>query len=1019
MERVLVGRGDELSALTDAWAAVCAGHGRCVLVGGEPGIGKTRIVEELAARLPGERVLWGRCLEAEGAPAYWPWILVLRSYVARRSPETLGAELGASAADLGRLVPALRAAVPGAPELPPLEPEQARFRLFDALGALLRHAGEAAPLAVLIEDLHWADSESLLLLRFVASELREARVLLIGTYRDAEVRQATAVSRVLGDLVRLADRLPLRGLGEEDVARFVEAAGGGASPALVRRLHGATGGNPFFLCEVLELLRAEGGLGAERGTRAGDFRVPDSVREAIRRRLDPLPAPTRRVLAVAAVLGAAVDVTPLAGTAELPADDVLAALEPALTLGILSAEPDQPSRFRFAHALLQDTLLADLPAAERADLHRRAGELLERLHAHDVGPHLGELAHHFFQAAPVAGLEKAIGYAVRAGVRAMTGLGFEEAAGHFERALEAGRGPRSDPGLRLRLLLQLSEALRRAGDEEGARATCLEAARLAKDRGDGEAMAAAALGYGAARAETGLLDRTLVGLLEEALAAAGEGDSATRASLLAALAQALYFSPDASGREARSLEAVAVARRVGTPAALAAALVARHFVLWRAGHSAERLVLASEMLALAEQADRPEMTAEARAWRILDLLELGEIAEADRELHRHAGDAERLQLPHYRWHATLARAARALFDGRADEAEALGQQALAIRQLGPSNNAEHFFAVQLFFVRRAQGRLAELADAVAAMAERLGFLPIWRCGHALLEAELGRHESARRTLDGFAARGFAELPPDANRLPALALLAEVCALVGDGVCAAELHALLLPYAGQNLVNGTTVVLLGPVDRYLGLLALAAGRPSDAAAHFETAVASCARMGARPDLARAQAGLARALAARGTPEDRSRAATLLAEARAAAEQLGLPGLVAADEREVRAAPVATLRREGDVWTFAYGAEVVRVRDTKGLGYLVRLLREPDREVAVRELAGADAGRASAAEVERARVNVTRAIGGVIRKVTAACPQLGRHLEGAVRTGALCTYAPDPTLPIRWEITELPG
>jgi hypothetical protein len=289
----------------------------------------------------------------------------------------------------------------------------------------------------------------------------------------------------------------------------------------------------------------------------------------------------------------------------------------------------------------------------------------------------------------------------------------------------------------------------------------VDAARMAEEQGAAEALARAALGFGAAGAETGVLNETGVALLERALVAVGDADSVLRANAERALARA-HFAPDARRRDVLSADAVAVARRTGSPEALVTALDARHFALWKAGTAHERLALATEVVTRAEASGQWDVLAEGRAWRILDLVELGALADATADLERHAALAERVRLPRYRWHVTLVRAALALFAGRVAEAERLGEDAAGLRQTGVTNNAAAFWAVQLYHVRRLQGRLAELRDVVAGIAAMSPTLPIWRCGLALLDAETGRPTSARTVLDDLATGAFAALPDDAT-----------------------------------------------------------------------------------------------------------------------------------------------------------------------------------------------------------------------------------------------------------------
>ena len=279
-----VGREPELATLSERLAAASAGHGSMVVLAGEPGIGKTRLAEEVAAqaRAHGARALWGRCWEGEGAPAFWPWVQVIRAYLRGHEPEALRAELGPGGADIATLVPELRALLPEAPAPPALDPAQARFRLFDSITAFLAQAATAQPLVLILDDLHWADIPSLLLLEFLARDVADAHVLVVGSYRDVEVARGHPLMRTLANLARSPHvaRLTLAGLTAPEVARAIAEVSGTPPPErLVTALVGETEGNPLFVTEMVRLLEADGRLAgkAERGAWSAERRrVPQT-----------------------------------------------------------------------------------------------------------------------------------------------------------------------------------------------------------------------------------------------------------------------------------------------------------------------------------------------------------------------------------------------------------------------------------------------------------------------------------------------------------------------------------------------------------------------------------------------------------------------------------------------------------------------------------------------------------------------------------------------------------------------
>src|SRR3989454_8458750 len=286
---IFVGREKEMDELRAGLEDSLSGRGRLMMLVGEPGIGKTRTSEEFAtyARLRNVQVLWGRCYEGEGAPAYWPWVQIIRSYAHDKEPKELMSEMGPGAADIAQVVSEVKERLPGLPAPPALEPDQARFRLFDSITTFLKNASKDSPLMVVLDDMHWADKPSLLLRQFLAKELRGTRLLVLGTYRDVELRRQHPLAQTLGELNRenLSHRVLLRGLTENDVRRFVEVTAGTSPPdSLVKAVYKETEGNPFFVNEIVRLLVADGRLEHAETVRAWSVTIPPSVREGGGRR---------------------------------------------------------------------------------------------------------------------------------------------------------------------------------------------------------------------------------------------------------------------------------------------------------------------------------------------------------------------------------------------------------------------------------------------------------------------------------------------------------------------------------------------------------------------------------------------------------------------------------------------------------------------------------------------------------------------------------------------------------------
>ena len=986
----LVGRDRELADLRQGLEGALAGRGRLFMVAGDPGVGKTALADAIGAEAvaAGATVLWGRAWGGGGAPSYWPWLRILRRLSTERDMAEALAALGPEATTrLTRLIPALARAPEhlAGPEDEPTaadrgESDAARFQLFDAITSLLRAAAGQAPLVLILDDLHGADHPSLLLLGFLAVHVRDSAILVVATYREAEVRLDQQLAATLGDIIRHGQRLPLRGLREADVAAVIERVAGRRPPdRVVRAIHQATEGNPFFVDEVVRLLSAEGRL--DDADHVTAVRIPDGVRETIRHRLEPLPERTRELLCTAAVIGRDFRLATLQRVSGCDPGELDAALGAAVSSGLLVERTSGLGAYSFSHGLIRETLYDDLGPQRRGILHREVGVALEALYAADPDPHVAELAHHFFVAATTGELEKAIEYNVRAGERALGLVAYEEASAHLERALQAyALQENPDVARRCDLLLMLGIAQSRSGQSDAARKTLLRAAELARRLGSPQRLARAALGYGAGMGgfEFGRVDERLVALLGEARDALGEEDDSLKARVLGRLATELYFSDRTEERAALADEALAMARRLGDRATLASTLSARFLTLMGPEDSDERLRIASDVIALGEEVRDRELVLRGHVWRILSLMELGDWVGAEMELAVHARLAEELRDPLHLWYVPLFAATRALLQGRLDEAEQFAAEAFAIGRGSQAQNAAQLYAVQLLALRAEQGRLAEVAQSLEEYGRRYPAAPVWRAAAAFALAMLGRDDESRRLFDALTSggAGVAEIPRDSEWLGTVALLVRAAARLGDTRRTAALDGLLEPYADRAVIAGRGAIFLGPVTRYAGLAAAAAGRRAEAVAYLERALATARRWGAEPMVAGIGFELADVLAPADdravSPEDAQRARELRAEGLAIARRLELGDLLARhgaqadvppagddagaviaeapDEAVASAlAPVAFYRR-GDIWTIGPPGRRIQLRDAKGLAHVARLLGAPHVEFHALDLVG---------------------------------------------------------------------
>jgi eukaryotic-like serine/threonine-protein kinase len=899
---VFVGREKEMDELRAGLEDALSGRGRLLMLVGEPGIGKTRTSEEFAtyARLRSVQVLWGRCYEGEGAPVYWPWVQVIRSYVHDRDAKELMSEMGPGAADIAQVVSEVRERLPGLPAPPALEPEQARFRLFDSITTFLKNASKGQPVVLVLDDLHWADKPSLLLLQFLARELRGARLLVLGTYRDVEIRRQHPLAETLGELARqqLSQRILLRGLTERDVSRFIEVTAGISPPqALVEAVYRETEGNPFFVNEIVRLLVSDGRLERPGQVASWSVTIPQSVREVVGRRLDHLSEACNRALTSASVIGREFGVDALERVSDVSGDRLLEVMEEAVAARVVNEVPRTVGRYSFSHALIWETLYEELSTNRRVRLHRQIGEVLEELYGANPEPHLSELAHHFCEAAPGGDVEKAIGYARRAGDRAAALMAHEDAADHYAMALQALElQEKPNERLRCELLLALGEAQRRAGEPDKAPETLSQAFALAERLDDASLIGETAVAYALAAARGALLGQgAAVSYLRRALQAVGQEDSALRGMLLCALSGDLMilvggWQLNLEEREALALEAKAIGERLGDPVVQANALWRLALTWGGPEHVKDRLAIAKEAIRLAEESDDIPLLLWGRYQTWADSLLLGDMGAMEREEESLLELAEQTREPHYQAWRSWRAGMRACMEGRYSEAEQLAQQLLLAGQRLQVPVYVQSSLVQLFDIRVNQGRGAELEGLVKGTVQQYPENMGWLAVLAYLYAILEREPEAREQFEKLAAEEFANIPDDLNYLGTIACTAYAARYLGDARRAGILYGMLLPYNGLTITANGGALCIGAASGYLGLLAETMGRLKEAEAHYQEAIAMNDRIGARPLLGHTRVLYAEMLLARGRPGDRHRALEQVDQALPIFQELGMKALL---------------------------------------------------------------------------------------------------------------------------------
>ena len=900
----LVGRSEELARLREAWTAVTAGRRQIVSLVGEPGIGKTRLVGELAAELLAEGqaggVLYGACDEEAGIP-YQPFSEALTAFLAGVPVRALQQWVGNAGAELARLVPDLARRVPeadqpGSEQTPvrvDTDHESARWRLFDTVAGLLRDASREAPLVFALDDLHWASKPTLLLLRHVVRATEDARLLIVLAYRDTDLGRAHPLAEALGHLRRSVplERISIGRLDERAVRELIEQTGasqvGPSAARLAQAVQAETEGNPFFIGEMLRHLHESrlpiaGPVSAVAG---GAMGLPEGITEVVGRRLSRLSEGANQVLAVAAVAGMEVEFAVLEAVPEASVDSetLLDAIDEALTAGLLE-EAGGGAKLRFTHALVRRTLYDELSGVRRARLHRRVGEALEHVHASNTDGYVVALARHFAEAGPGGDVDKAAGYALRAGQQADQRLAFEEAIDHFEGGLQLLELGAPHPERQFELLYHLAEARNHAFDVTGARQAQLEAATVARQLGSAERLARAALVW--LFNVLGALDEERVALCDEALEVLGDRSPGQRARLLT-VAATLRSAAGAGWTQASVLEeALELARSCGDREAEGFALSCLAFALIGSGQLPRQLAVTAELLELAEQEGNPALIADAVRQRAIVRLTAGDRDGVEADLARLLELAEQMNSRLYRTLIVQWRAMLTIADGEVEEGERLSEVALGMAPDQP--NQVNTYTGQMMQVRWHQGRLDELLPMLLGAVEVNPGIPAFRAGLALAEGECGLVAEAIANI-AVVTNNWSQVPLDLTYPANVYLLSETSAIVGSAAHAQSLWDHLVDLGGQMVVAGPGTMMLCAADRPLGMLAMLLGDNAEAERRFDAALALEARMGCPPMLTRTAYWYGRLLRHRNEKDDLARGRVLVDEALATAERFGMERL----------------------------------------------------------------------------------------------------------------------------------
>jgi len=884
---VFVGRKAELKQLLAGLDGVFERNGGLFLLSGEPGIGKTRLAERirLEARTRGVAVLWGRSTQAEGAPPYWPWIQILRSLLKDRGPEEFGRLAGPGLAQVLQIVPDLRRHFADVSR-PSVDEETTRFGIYDSVIQLLVDASTERPILLVLDDMHWADAPSVLLLELLARALAQSSLMVIVTYRDRELPSGHPLRIHLADLVRSGETTEIQVLGlmQADVATMFRALTGFEPEArVVHRLLSQTAGNPFFLTELAKTFEREESDSRHSSVSGAVDPVPHGVDALLRQSIARLPDDCRQLLQVAAVAGQDWHLDFLEAITQVGRTRMLDLLDEAVASGIVIRAG---GGYGFAHGLVRDSVYHSLSTARRAELHGRIALVLEQRSGGQSGKPVPQLAYHFIEALELddSFRAKALEYAAEAGRRALSELAYEEAVRMFDMAL--AKAPPPDASERADLVLDLGRARYLAGDIGGAMRAAEEVSQLAEKLDDGDLLARAALvvrgvgGPGLSVEIKRLCNRAMRRLTD---------DTSLRIQVLSQLTVALMQTGDAADERAAeesSREAARLAEDAADPDVIFAGIHARQMATSGPDGVDERLELADRTLRLAQETGRSSIAQWGHAWRIDALIQLGRIDEAEVALATQASHAEELRQPLARWRTLQFRSWLELLRGRFDEAGRSAEEARQLGRQGRHGPAEFTYLTHVLgkatFVGGMEAGFQAMSEFIGPLAGSQTLTAAFAAGPLAMS---GRLEDAGLALRQVAAAGLDNVGPPMAWLPAMALLTEAITLLDDRDLAAAVYTRLRPFDRLNVSAGGAG-LYGSVSRYLGMLAGTLERWDESVDHFEHAIEFERLMGAPPLLVRSQIAYAEMLRKHGKGADLRRARQLLESAIATSRELGM-------------------------------------------------------------------------------------------------------------------------------------
>ncbi len=977
-EHRLVGRDRELSAVQERLSGNAASV-TCLV--GPAGIGKTSLAGQVVrwAKASGMVVAATRCWDGPGTPALWPWEQLLEQLAI--SGEEPGAQL------------------PRASDV-----DGDRFRQFDAVAAVLRDLASASPALLVVDDLHWSDVASLELAKFLARATHDEPLHLLLTYRGVEAATGPQAGLV-ADIEREALVVQLDGLHRDDLVDLLGTDSPAAvDPRVVDQLHERSGGNPFF---ALELARSMGPALVGGLVAMGEGGLPAGIRSAIAGHVAMASEPTRDVLTLAAVQGAVFDPRTVGAAAQLDDLELREMLYEAERAGLVRSVQD--GQVAFVHALIGEALLAEQGPLDRGQAHLATADGMVKVFGADRPELAGSVTTHLREAGSLVPAQRLLGAALIAAHHAGEQLAWEDQSQHLVTAVGAlERLPGVQPSQMVDVLIDSIEVKKRLRNLDGAHDLGLIAAAAARRAVDPVELARVALVFppdSDGIEIDDIFDPAQLPLREEALAGLGDAHLEMRCRLQAAIALSLYWDTatgdraeshqlSAERRDQLTASALDIARDLGDPATLAFALRARIYANWGPAMRSERPVLAEELIAVAYGLGDTAMALQGRVWRIAELLELGRLTDAEREVDAFEREAVRTRDRIQVWTAARWRANLEVMRGRLEDADRLALEAYELgAEIMEPAVAFHFYTTTIGALQYLRLDFGSAIEYIAQNVIDYPQVPAWRVGLAVAAAETGDTERAARELATTTASDFALLPRDLNYLSSMMFLSLACHHVGDAAVAKQIYRQLEPYAGRLAIHGSGYASYGAIDIALGETATVMGDLVSARSHYERAIEVLDPTGSP------YAGIARVRIAELIGDaDAGRATTLLEDAIVCFKHADL------GERVVRAeAIIERIAQEQTVvlaelesgWTLQRGSEAaVSLSPLKGFKALRELVLHPHAELHALDLAAVIEGNVVAAPVEGSDA----LLDGEARAAYAArLTELGAQLDEADASG----------------------